>query len=283
MEDDQLGSPESSIDDRDRDSDGEEEVLELSPKAQRLALGLLCFHDFTVGVKHLYIEDPSVLFILRDFLIRQPNPKDFLLYTLNYTSFFSSEVCLYFNRIASLFPSTSPDNDLFKDMINAKNLEYLNDEANNLTEEQVKIAKISLDNYMSFVDEGLPRGNNLVFFKRLNLSNQELLIICSRCSGSTSQTMYLDLISKNLTTDDANHYLLNDYQVDHIIKKWPIEKYIDYLAMFADNNLLKDQIIVNVEFKKWSAAPDCVRNVVGKYSARVILMIYKEYLTQSKK
>jgi len=248
----------------------DEQIIELSPKAQRLAMALLCYYDFTTGRKHTYIDDVSIFFDINDFLVKQTNVGEFLLYVLNYTNFFLPEVCNYFIKMGC-----DPE------LVNAKNLDYVNDVNNELSPQQITMAKFSLDNLMRFEPKSLPRGNNSVLFKKLGLCNRELLIISSRMTTSRlGQTFYLDIIDNNLTVDDANHYLLNDYQLDYIIKHWPVEKYIDYLAMFADNNNLHTILINNIPFDKWSACPPQVKLALKSFSHRVALMVYKDILTK---
>jgi hypothetical protein len=259
----------SGDDDTDNSIDEEEEpIIELTPRAQRLAMAMLCYYDFVTGRKHYYIDDASVFFDIDEFLIKQSNVSEFLVYVLNYTSFLSSEVCNYFIKMGC---------DI--ELVNAKNLEFLNDEINVLSDVQLKMAKISLDNFMRF-EEGMPRGNNTTLFGRLKLSNRELLIISAKAVKSGNQTIYLDLITDDLTTDDANHYLLNDYQVDYIIKNWPIEKYINYLAVFADNNNLQTALINRIAFDNWKSCPADIKSVAKTFSVRTALMAYKERLNK---
>lgn len=241
---------------RQQDYDEDQSVMMLTAEAQRLATAMLCYHDFIIDRVYGYIQDNSVFFSIANFLnllncqtvidnSSKGNKKtvaNFLTYVLNYTGFMSAEVCNFFIKFGC-----------DAELVSAKNKDFLNDDNNQLTEEQLKMARHTLNLHMHN-ENSTPRGNNFVMYKRLNLSAREKLIIAQQAGKNSNRFIYLDLLADDILTveDSTDQSLLNEFQLDYLIKKFRVEQYINYLAINLSDKV-HDYILNSIPIESWLA------------------------------
>jgi len=283
-----------------------QDMLMLTPEAQRLTIAMLCYYDFIVGRLHTYISDVTVMFEISEFLTKQQtlspavaaatavattsaaktqeskSVSDFLTYVLNYTCFLSAEVCNFFIKFGC-----DPE------LVLAKNKDYLNDETKTLSDKQLKMAKLTLDLYMRN-EESLPSGNNFNMFKKLKLNNREKLIIVQRAGKSIHRITYLELLAGDTLSvaDSTDQHLLNDYQLDYMFKKFKPSQYINYVAVNISDRI-PNALIDTIPFDIWlktsadspTPAPVHISSLVDNksYSKRLVLLAYKEHLLADQK